>query len=806
MWIDSKTILELGSARLAAAIMTGVAMSLGAGAAAADTPSAAGGDNAGANGGELQEIVVTARFRSESLQNTPISISALSGADLEARGVVDITGLTASVPSTQLVREGSTGGNSLVAYIRGLGQDNFSLSFQPGVPIYVDDIYQPTAFGSLLTLGDIESVDVLRGPQGTLFGRNSEGGAVSIRSVDPKGDETGYFEAGAGSYDERRFRGAFDFSLVPDKLFVRVAAGNETTNGYVNRVDYVCANPGAAGKLLPTTGAGNCTVGSEGGLNETFARLALKWLINDDATARLSASTFHNNDEAVPEVPLIINPAYPGSDLAAFNSKVAVPLFGIPVNSKFVSSNPYETYSTFSNPANGLVLSPDSPQSSWDITGKLDWNLPFGMHFTSISGYHNLNGTIPGDKTGPIVLNTVLNTIHYDSYSEEDRLSGDAFGNRLEWTAGLYYFHGKGSQIGDVDLAASAIGSYYGIYEALDSPTSSSNESAYLHGLYHFTDKLSLELGVRYSHDVFRYTYEGTYLAQVPPNPLTPAGNPVYGPDQPLQVESKDSRFDPKVALQYQWTADFMTYAQFGTGFKGGGANPTPINAAQATPFTIEELKAYEIGAKSQFFDRRLTLNVDGYWNNVTGLQLIGVAPTTIGGTITLNAGQALIKGLEAELQARPIPQLLLNASADYMHFRYISLGAAAYGPTNAGGLFLNDVVPYSPKYKDNFGVQYTQEIGSLGSLIPRLDYTYQSRVYFDAQNLLASSQGGYGIMNGHVTWVPAKGKWQLSVDVNNALNKLYYLSMFNNLHSFGLLTGQPAEPRTVFASVKYAF
>ncbi len=128
---------------------------------AADQPAR----NAGAPA-ELEEIVVTARYRAESLQDTPISISALTAGDLEARGITDVTGLTAVTPSTTLVKEGSTGGNTLVAYIRGLGQANYSLAFQPGVPIYVDDIYQPTAFGSMLTLGDIERVDVLRGPQG----------------------------------------------------------------------------------------------------------------------------------------------------------------------------------------------------------------------------------------------------------------------------------------------------------------------------------------------------------------------------------------------------------------------------------------------------------------------------------------------------------------------------------------------------------------------------------------------------------------------------------------------------------------
>jgi iron complex outermembrane receptor protein len=159
----------------------------------------------------------------------------------------------------------------------------------------------------------------------------------------------------------------------------------------------------------------------------------------------------------------------------------------------------------------------------------------------------------------------------------------------------------------------------------------------------------------------------------------------VFGPNQPLHVLSTDSRFDPKISLQYQWTPDFMTYAQYATGFKGGGANPTPTTVAQATPFSQEELKAWEIGAKSQFFDHRVTLNMDAYLNDVTGLQLIGYASTGVGGTVTLNAGHAKITGVEAELQARPIPQMLFNLSAGYLHFKYLSLGAAAFGPTNPG-------------------------------------------------------------------------------------------------------------------------
>jgi iron complex outermembrane recepter protein len=775
---------------------------LGANTARADENTAAAAPPA--DNGALQEIVVTARYRSESLQNAPIAISALSGADMEARGIANVTGLTASVPSTTLTSEGSTGGNTLVAYIRGLGQANFSLAFQPGVPIYIDDIYQPTAFGSLLTLGDVERVEVLRGPQGTLFGKNSEGGAVAIHNVDPTGDGGGYIQAGVGNFGERRLKGAFDFALVPDKLFVRVAAGTDRTDGYVSRFDYTCVNPGHGTKLLPSS-LSNCKIGEEGGVDDTYGRIAVKWIPNDSIIARLSVSTMQNDDQAVAEVPLIINPNYPGSDLAAYNSRVAVPLTGVAINSGLINKNPYANYASFTNPLNGLAFSPNSPQTTWDVTGRLDWTINDALTFTSISGYKNFTGTIPEYKDGPLPINMVRNQFFYENYSEEDRLSGTLLDRKLEWTAGAYFFHGRGSQLADVNLAASQIGPFFGVNEITYDPTKSQNESAYLHAVYHFTDKLSLEAGARYSHDNFEYIYAGTNSPQVPANPIKAPGTPVFGVAA-IPVTSKDSRVDPKVALQYQWTPDFMTYAQYSTGFKGGGTNPNPVTAATATPFTVEQLKAYEVGAKSQFLDRHLTLNVDGYINNVTGLQLIGFANTAIGGTTTLNAGQALIKGVEAEIQARPIGALLVNLSADYMDFTYHSLGAAAFSTQNPGGLRLTDVAPYSPKFKGNFGVQYTVDLAAAGTVTPRADYTYTSRVYFDPQNLLASSQGGYSLVNAHLNWAGAEGKWSASIDANNVMNKLYYLSMFNQLSSFGILTGQPAEPRNYMVSVKYTF
>ena len=193
-------------------------------------------------------------------------------------------------------------------------------------------------------------------------------------------------------------------------------------------------------------------------MSDTYGRIAFKWLASDNITARLEATTTRDRDETVPEVPLVINPNYPGSDLAAFNSKVAVPLTGIPINQSFINRNPYSNYATFNNPLSGLQFQNNNPQTIWDITGKLDWQLPGHMTFTSISGYHNQNGSIVEYKDGPIPINMVQNNIRYESYTEEDRLSGTSFGDKFDWTAGVYYFHGQGTDQSDVHLVVSQVG------------------------------------------------------------------------------------------------------------------------------------------------------------------------------------------------------------------------------------------------------------------------------------------------------------------------------------------------------------
>jgi iron complex outermembrane recepter protein len=229
----------------------------------------------------LAEVVVTARFKSENLQAAPISITAVSADQIDARGYINVADVAHAAPNVNIEQAGSGFGKSAFVSIRGIGQNDFKYTFEPGVGFYIDDVYFGTVFGSVFDLTDINSVEILRGPQGTLFGKNTEGGAVRIFTKKPTGDGSGYLEAGGGSFERARFRGAYDFALIPSQLFVRVSAGSNHSDGYMNVLDFACANPTLAGRLTPVTNRNGCKIGTYGGDDVQVARIAVRYLPSD---------------------------------------------------------------------------------------------------------------------------------------------------------------------------------------------------------------------------------------------------------------------------------------------------------------------------------------------------------------------------------------------------------------------------------------------------------------------------------------------------------------------------------------------
>ena len=772
---------------------------------------------------ELESVVVTARYRSENLQQTPIAITALNGDQLAARGFNNVIDVSKVAPNVTLQQAGASGGKAAVAYIRGVGQSDFTLSFEPGVGFYLDDVYFGTIFGAMFDLADVDHVEVLRGPQGTLFGKNNEGGAVRVSTTQPKGNGSGYLEAGYGNYNHAMIKGAYDISLIPEKLALRLSGGYSRIDGYVTRYDFVCKHPTLAGNLPKVATSSNCVVGHEGGDDAKSIRANLKWTPTEDVQVLLTGDYLDDHGEPAPSKTLAITP---GGPLADYNANVLMNpasgfYTGVPLDSRFVTSSPYSTYSTFKDLSTGFALDPQDSVKAWGVGGTINLSAPGGLKIKNILAYRAYRGNFAVDFSGAPLINAMYSNpdfVHHQ-LTEELNIGGKLFGDRLDWVGGGYYYDGYSRQgHGPVILTSAEIippiagnpffcpGGCYGLNFYTNDPVVVKNKSAFIHGDLHVTDKLTLEGGVRYSDESKTYTFSRIIL---PTNPSDIIFTPAFDPDFPSlsgfasnpSATSTTKRWDPKVALQYQWTPSVMTYVQYATGYKGGGINPHPVFVTQVAPFQAEHLVSYEAGIKAQGFNNRLRLNAAVFDSEYRNLQItvIGAA----GADIVLNAGHVRIKGVEAEFNAEPVNGLLFNGSVGYLDYNILDLGNAAGVP---GAPVKGDKPAYVPDWKYNIGVQYRIDLMSAGSLTPRLDWTYQTRVFNDPGNNPLAMQPGYGLLDGRVTWESPDGRWQAALQLQNLLNKVYYINMFDDSGAFNAVTGQPGRPRTVFASVRRTF
>jgi iron complex outermembrane recepter protein len=450
------------------------------------------------------------------------------------------------------------------------------------------------------------------------------------------------------------------------------------------------------------------------------------------------------------------------------------------------------------------------------LAATIDWSPPTGVHIKNIVAYQKYHSEFANTDGTPIPTFLEDNVLDHRQFSEEFQLSGKALSDRLEWIAGAYYYTSYGVYGGHIELPTQMIvppgvlpfapDGVYGLNFNLNDPTREHTVSGFLHGIYHFTDALSAELGVRYSTEEKSQSFNHAYTATVPLNVLLAPGTAAYPPD--AGGTTSLTRADPKVALQYQWTPDLMTYVQFSTGYKTGGINPKPVLATDIVPFRPEHLSAYEVGIKSEWFHHHLMVNADAYLSDYRDLQLSEFLPPPEGdgGTIVVNTGHARIEGFELDLQARPIAGLAIDANLSYLNYRTLSLGAAA---GQVGGPTLSTRPPYIPRWKGSVGPQYTLPVGAAGSIMARVDWSYQSLVYFDLANTPAGAQSAYGLVNARLQWDDADSKWSAALEVRNATNKLYYLFKTPTLNGDGTLfnvSGTPGMPRTEFFTLSRKF
>jgi len=758
---------------------------------------------AATSGDRVQEIVVTAEFRKENLQNTPIAITSVNSRMLEARGQTNITQVAAQAPNVSLRPAGSSLGNTLVAYIRGVGQGDFNYALEPGVGIYIDDVYFATATGAQFNLIDLDRVEILRGPQGTLAGKNSIGGAIKLYSKKPDGNGGGYIEGTYGSGNLIQGKAAADFTIVPEKLFARVSLVSRHQDGYVNMIDYKCAHPGPIDTGVPGLGTipnnlptlvhdQSCGLGKAGGVNYTAGRVALRYNPDNRLDINLSADFDSDNSEVQPAVLKIAN--YPNK---------TPPTNGVPFGPWFITGQKYTTYanSTDFTTAYGTYYDPTiSHMQQWGTSADVQYNFTDKLQLTSITSYRRYTSKFGDIADGsPVSVALQFHTLKYHQFTQEVRLNDTVGDGLLDFTVGGFYFNGRGRQSGRIDL------SYSNLDFLSDDLIPSESIAGFVNAALHPTSKLTIDGGLRYSGDKKSYTF-----GRIAPDHSGPA--PTVGGLNGVAGHFKHSRLDYRFALDYNWTPDIMTYAQVSTGFKGGGINPRPFIPAQVVPFDPETLTAYEVGAKTEFFDHRLRLNTAAFYNKYNNIQLTVFSCPQYSPSpafpcfAPLNAGSADVDGAELELNAFPVKGLELDGSLSYLHFKYTSISANV-GIPGVRGVQMGMVPPYTPSWKASFGIQYAIDLGQgIGSLTPRADVDYESSVYGNATNAPTNRIPARTVANARLTYRSPADDWELALEVTNLTDKYYAVTMDDSLATAGYMSIGPARPREWMVSLRRNF
>ncbi|HVO45747.1 MAG TPA: TonB-dependent receptor [Steroidobacteraceae bacterium] len=763
-----------------------------------------------ANNNALEEVVVTARYREENLQQTPIAISAITADEIQARGFTTASDIGYDVPNASLRPAQAAFGNTMTAFIRGVGQYDFNFAFEPGVGIYVDDVYYPTTMGTQIDLMDLDRVEVLRGPQGTLFGRGSIGGAIRYISKDPNGSDTGFIEGTVGDFHRVDLRAGYDFAIIPDKLFARVTGVSKKQDGYQKDIDFACQHPTEAGSLpiLTHNRLGNCVLGTLGGTDVAGARAAFRYLASDDVSIDMAVDYQRDDSESRADTLLAIGPLT--NSVATWNQLMQT-TYGVSYDSRFITHNPYVTYATFTDPYSGLSFSPKTSLNQKGISATLNWKITDDVNAKLITAWRNWNSYFATDQDDSPLGFSVVDGIQYFTYrTVEFRLTGKLM-DRLEWTAGAFYYHGNGTSAQQVELpafspnfalyASDPKGSTFNPLTGESIPNSLlvdgldvgkfENESGFLHGVYSITDQWHVTAGVRYSSDKKHDDFDNTQFKS--------------------PVESDQTHFDWLVGTDYRITDATMVYATASTGYRPPAFNPRPFQASQFVAVKGESMDAYEIGVKSELLDRRLRINAAAFYNNykqrivpVGGIDCLNIPGTNtpiqpcivIPDTNYVNS-PGKISGGELEVQFRPVRELMLTASTGYTKF--------TANDSTTGGITPSGSPIYVPKWNAAASAAYTLTLPNSATVTPRWDAYMQTQICSGVT--LTSCTAGYTLHNARIEYSPETRKWTASAGVNNLTNKVYYLNTFDTT-PFGEPTveGQPGMPRAWFLSVRHTF
>jgi len=746
----------------------------------ASTVAAVGGGSAQAAvlATAADDVVVTARRQTEKAQDVPIALSVVTGATLQKTGSFTLTDLQTQTPS--LVAYQSNARNSSIG-IRGIGVSSAADGLDTSVGVYVDDVYLGRPGMALEDLIDIDQLEVLRGPQGTLFGRNSSAGVLNITTSKPRFSFGATGEVSIGDYGYNQERLTVTGPLIDDELAFRLTAFNTKRDGYLPNT---------------TTGVAANSVGRTG------VRLQFLATPSSKVSVRVIAEYSDENDTccvtSYKSIPPSTITAATAHTLKAFSELGFVPQ----VNLTSTANN---------SPQNMLT-----DQSG--LSTEVNWDLGWG-DFTSITAgrYWHFDPLQDSDNTPLDIIQVNVAQTHDWQTSQEFRLASKP--GRFNWQAGVYLFNQNLQDHYILNQFGSQAGAFYTDYLRTTKPTAAAvsiasgsqyNEddravtdsaAAFGQANYSVTDRLTVTAGLRYTYD------DKTGVAHTS-NVGTPYATTALPFNYNLKVDNGDWSW--LTSVSYKLAKESLAYLSYSTGYKSAGLN---LNAAvtAGTPLVLqpEHVGDWEVGLKQSLLDHHLTLNLDGYWTNLQGLQA-NIYPTNGAKSYLANVGTVLARGVEADATLEVIDGLTITANGSYNDAHYISYPNA---PCPLGGAAVCDLsgkpVYEAPRWIANTTVNYSFNLANGFRPYIQGQYAYRSSAFGTVDDGPLTKIPAYALVNARVGSKLGDGRYDLSLWVNNAFNTTYFQNLgTSSIPGAGAfaIAGQLGTPRTFGATLRAEF
>jgi iron complex outermembrane receptor protein len=763
---------ELMSRNILVGALAVGALMLGAEPAAAETATAPSDDTG------LETIVVTAQRRSEDIQTVPISIQAFTGRDIEELGIRSSTDIAQFTSNVEIALPAGAGNQPLIS-IRGIGLNDYDTNNAGPNGVYLDEVYLSAPSSQTFSTFDLQGIEVLKGPQGTLYGRNTSGGAINIVTVKPSDEFSANFHTDYGSFNTANIEGAVGGPLTPT-LDGRFAASVNHSDGYMHNL---------------------LTGNRENGTDNFAVRGMLLYKPTDNLKILVNV---HGGqvDNRPAEYRHIgdLNPATGAQcSVAQTYAGQCVDAFGYGTPAKFYDGAFNRQQHLRVTNAGGYV--------------RVDYGTD-AVDLTSISAIEYNNKLHPEDTdASPNRLLEINYGVRSTNYSQELRAAQTR--ERYDWVAGAYFLHEDLYQnqplfaFLDGDAILGAPGAFDNVaFRAFDDSHQATNAyAAFGQGEYKFTDELKLILGGRFTEEHKSFHYEGSIQPQQ-------GGMDNFGPLTTLNNSSErlsDSAASWRAGLNYNFTPDVLAYASVATGFKSGDFNGSFLSnipaqiPRQLVPVRPEKVTAYELGIKASLFDRHVIFDAAAFYNHYRDMQVFVLVPGVGGGlpfNVLDNAKKAHTDGVDLTLTVRPISAFTVTIQAGVLQTKldqYVSTRDASQ-PDYSG-----NQLPLAPHVSGSIMLDYKIPLPS-GALDLQANANYKGHVFFDVANDPYIEQSGYWLENMRLAYTLSGGHWEAAAYVHNLSDKEYYSDKFDLSSPFGFIQGIVGVPRTIGAEVNWRY